>query len=82
MWVALLFMWSFKNKVHHFLIVSIVSILAIFSSFHWYFQIENTEGVAFGYWLWVISVFMISFHALFISIRVYVIKKKNAATKE
>jgi hypothetical protein len=79
-WVILLFYWSFKrSSVKLYKLIPVI-ILAISSSLFWYFQLEDRSGVAYGYWLWVISITIISIYSIYRSFKEYVIIKENTAT--
>ena len=78
--VVLLFIWSLKEKTIQFYIVIPVSILANISWMFWYLQLEDTTGIAFGYWIWIISILGISIHSIFLSFKGLLAIKKNTAT--
>ena len=56
------------------------SLLAIVSSLHWYVQLDDREGVDFGYWVQLVSVFSICVYSNFRSIKNIFFTKENAAT--
>lgn len=79
-WMILLFYWSFKrNSVKLYKLIPVI-ILAISSSFFWYFQLEDRSGVAYGYWLWLFSILILSIYSIYRSFKEYVIIKENTAT--
>ena len=79
-WVILLFYWSYKrSSVKLYKLIPII-ILAISSSFVWYFQLEDRSGVAYGYWLWLFSILFLSIFSIYRSFKEYVIIKENTAT--
>ncbi len=70
-WVILLFYWSFKrSSVKLYKLIPVI-ILAISSSLFWYFQLEDRSGVAYGYWLWVFSILIISIYSIYRSFKEY-----------
>lgn len=59
LWVILLFVWSFRSKIN-FVPTLILSILAISSSLSWIVNMKENNVLLSGYWVWVISILLIS----------------------
>ena len=67
-WVVLLLIWSVRVKVKTVPTI-ILSVLAITSSFSWMFKMEQLGVFLVGYYLWVISVLLITSFTLYRSLR-------------
>ncbi len=77
LWVLLLFIQIFKNDSKLMLIIAL-AILAITSSCLWYFQIDDTKGILYGYWIWIVSIIGVSACSL---LNARSKQKKNTATE-